>query len=155
MDRRTDERIIYAVVAVVFVALLVWGLAAFHEHRMTKEAGAKAGQLIAKFEEMGWSPTEEQVAVARDQIVSTLGTDGGTICTTARAGARQGVVNLSLAMNAGSPGARPLIVGVKVLEADASVIEIYCPDAWGEFRAFMAGFDFASASSPSPASPSP
>ena len=137
MDRKSEERAILVAIAVVMVVLLVWGLAVFRHQRATEEAVAKAGELIAAFEQKGFPvPTQ-------DQVVRTLGDDGGAVCATASSDNAQALLSLSLAVNAGNPGARPIIVDADIFEGERLVVQIYCPNELPRFEEFVSELETA------------
>lgn len=134
--RFAEHRLIYAIAAIVVAILVIWGLIAFDRAEANAEAEAKADQLIAAFELAGL-PAPEQ-----DQITGTLGTDGGALCELTDEELAQGQLNQNLANGAAHVGLRPVIVDELVIQGEALIIGIYCPEKLPAFQEYVEDLEF-------------
>lgn len=132
MDTQTEHRIIYLGVGVVAIALLIWGVIAFEHRQDSDEARNKADELVEAYKSVDL-PTPENT----DQIVATLGTDGGQVCATATDDLSQALFKLHTFLNASKPGASPVTLDRDVVEGGALIIEVYCPDMLDDYLEFI------------------
>ena len=105
------------------LVLLLGGIAvvSYHGKKESEEATAKAAQLQTALATAGLRvPTT-------DQIVGTLGDDGGAVCFDPGSALRRGVLYGQLTNGAAGPGLRPVIVDNKVVKGQLLIIEVYCP----------------------------
>ena len=125
-----ERRVLYLVVAILVGVLAVVGLFAFRAADETRDAEAKADELIGALEEKGAR------APSRDQVVRVLGDDGGATCANPNDALSRAVLLAQLTNGAAGPGSRPVIADSRVLQGQLLIIEIYCPDLLEEFREF-------------------
>jgi len=129
--------ITYLVLGVIFLLLAVVGLFVFRSATGGVEAQRKADELTAALTEAGLA------VPSRDQIVRTLGTDGGVVCADPSGALGRAALNISLSNGAGGPGQRPVIADENVVQGLATVIGVYCPDELAEFQEFTGKLKFA------------
>jgi hypothetical protein len=100
-----SHRTMYIVIGAVLVVLCVVGLIVYDAAQDNQEAQAKADQLVQQFERAGLP-----VPADTDQIVATLGDDGGAVC--ANPANALGKANLAdqLTNGASFVGRRPVII---------------------------------------------
>jgi hypothetical protein len=134
-DRR-DLFWIYVVCGGVVVILMVLGVIFYNNPTNNTEAKMKASQLIGALDQAGYhSPTTEQV-------VNTLGTDGGAVCANPNKKLSRAIL-LSQLMNGGTgPGQRPVIVDRRVIAGQLLIMKIYCPDQLTMFQSWVTGLKF-------------
>lgn len=121
----------YIVAGVVFVILIVVALLLFHYPQKTAAAQDKAQELISAFELAGLK------APSKQQIVGTLGEDGGNVCKTDFDALIEDNLNMLLTNGAAQVGVRGVIIDAKVLKGEAIVLAVYCPERLPEFEAFV------------------
>ncbi|WP_445402785.1 hypothetical protein ACSMX9_14920 [Streptomyces sp. LE64] len=113
---------IYIGAILLLVALVVIGIVQYEAVRTTNEAQKKAEQLADMLEADGFRRPDPE-AVAR-----TLGTDGGPVCQDPDAALKSALWKVNLSNGATGPGQRPVISDRQVVEAEAIVLGVYCPD---------------------------
>ncbi|GAB3085890.1 hypothetical protein [Isoptericola nanjingensis] len=128
-----ERRTLYVVVTVVVVALVVLGLIFFRSGEQTRDAEAKADQLIAALDAAG-ARTPSQ-----DQVMRVLADDGGAVCANPNEALSRAAYLAQLANGAGGPGARPVIADSRVVRGQVLIMGIYCPDELAEFQEFTDG----------------
>ena len=127
-DRKSD-RTLYWVIGGIVLVLAIIGVLTYSSHQATAEAQDKAQQLTQAFEEAGLPVPADQ-----DIIVRSLGDDGGAVCDNpANALGRATMLDL-MANGASHVGRRPVIVDRRVIQGEALILQIYCPDELQEFR---------------------
>jgi hypothetical protein len=126
-----NRRITYWVLGLIFLVLAGTALLMFSSANRTAEAEQKADQLIAELNAAGLR------APSKDQIVTVLGADGGTMCTDPTGTLRRGVIYGMLTNGAGGPGARPVIADNRVLQGQLIAIKVYCPQWLDDFTKFV------------------
>lgn len=122
---------IYIGAAVILVVLLIIGLITFRSAKSSAEAETKADELIAALGSAGLQ------APPKDQIVRVFGVDGGAVCTHPNASLAKATLYGQMTNGAGGPGQRPVVVDTKLIQGEAQVIKVYCPDKYPEFQAFV------------------
>ncbi len=131
---RGERIVVYVLIGVVFVLLAVVGAIVFDSG--SDEAGAeaddKANQLIAALAEAG----VENVP-SHDQVVNTLGTDGGAVCASPDSELSQATYYSQLVNGAAGPGVRPVIIDERVVRGQVLIMSIYCPDRLDAVRAWL------------------
>ena len=128
---RRERRWIYVTVCIILAGVIVWAILAFSSTRENARAQEKADQLIAALEIAGLDPP------ARDQIVRVLSDDGGSTCESPNDALSQATLLAQLVNGATGPGSRPVIADSKVLQGQAIIIGVYCPDQLDEFNEFV------------------
>lgn len=116
------HRWIYLGSIALLVAMLIAGLLLFAQLHATDRAGEKAKQLSAKLTAAGYPvPTQ-------DQIVRTLGEDGGAVCADPAGALNQAQWTYGMSNGADGPGQRPVLSDRDVVRAEAIVLSVYCPE---------------------------
>jgi len=128
-----ERRVVYVVVAVVVVALVVLGLIFYRSGEQTRDAEAKADQLVAALDAAG-ARTPSQ-----DQVMRVLADDGGAVCANPNDALSRSVYLAQLANGATGPGSRPVIADSRVVQGQLLIMGIYCPDELAEFQEFADG----------------
>lgn len=122
-----DNRLVYALVGILVLALLLVGFLAFDQADDNRVARQKAAQLEQVFEHAGVRGAPSEKVLAR-----SLGTDGGAVCDTSGGDLTQAVLDQQL--SAGGGGARPIVIDKNILNAELAIISVYCPDKAAEFK---------------------
>ena len=118
----SEHRWIYIGSIVVLVAMVVIGLLSFTQLHNTNEAHRKASQLSDTLRAAGY-PVPSQ-----DQIVRTLGSDGGAVCENPTDALVQAQWKYGMSNGAAGPGQRPVLSDRQVVLGEAIVLSVYCPD---------------------------
>jgi hypothetical protein len=124
-----DNRWIYWGIAVILVALAIFGLIAYDAQQDNEEAQAKARQLTQKLEQAGY-PVPADI----DMIVNTLGEDGGAVCDNPADALGKAILADQLTNGASFVGRRPVIADNRFVAGEALILETYCPEKLEEFR---------------------
>jgi hypothetical protein len=128
-----SHRTTYIVVGVVVVVLAIIGLLVYETASDNQDAQAKAQQLTQAFQQAGL-----RVPADTDQIVASLGTDGGAVCANPANALGKATLLDSLANGASFVGRRPVIVDRRIVAGEALILQIYCPD---ELQAYQDKID--------------
>jgi hypothetical protein len=124
----SEHKWIYIGAIVLLVALVVVGLIQYRTVKVDNEATEKANRLAADLNAAGLpSPDTETIARA-------LGTDGGPVCEDPASALKSALWRINLSNGASGPGQRPVIADSQVVEAEAMLLEIYCPDKLDRIR---------------------
>ncbi len=127
----------YWLIGGVLVVLLVAGIVHYRNENHSEEAAKKAAQLTALFEAHGLAVPADQ-----DTIINVLGTDGGPVCANPNDALTQAMLTFNLANGAAGVGIRPIIVSRRVLEGEALILAVYCPDELAEYEDYLDDKDF-------------
>jgi len=122
---------IYITSLVILGALALWAVLAFSSARETQRAKDKADELITALQNAG-ARTPDQ-----DQIVRVLGEDGGATCTDPNEALSRATLFTLLTNGASGPGARPVIADSRLLQGQALIMQVYCPDELEDFQKFV------------------
>jgi hypothetical protein len=127
---RRTRIITYGVLAVAVVILTVAGLLIYQSGEESRDADAKADQLISQLQEFGLrTPSKEQ-------IVRVLGDDGGAVCANPDNALTRAALAAQLVNGAGGPGTRPVIADTRFLQGELAIISVYCPDQVQKFQEY-------------------
>jgi hypothetical protein len=137
---RSERIVIYVLAAVVVIVLAIWAMVAFQRHATTPEAQAKADELIAAFQQAGLP------VPSKDQVVSTLGTDGGAVCRNPANALNRATLYSQFSNGAAQVGVRPVIVSERVVQGEELILQTYCPDQLPAFRDYVGGLKYANVS---------
>jgi hypothetical protein len=137
---RSERILIYIIAAVVVIVLAIWAMVAFQHYAATPEANAKANELIAAFQQAGLP------VPSKEQVVSTLGTDGGAVCANPSNALNRATLYSQFSNGAAQVGVRPVIVPERVVQGEELILKTYCPDQLSEFREYVGGLKYASTS---------
>ena len=118
-----EQRVMYFITASVVVVLAVLGLILYDSAQDNQEAQAKADQLVQEFEAAGLPVPEDT-----DQIVATLGTDGGSVCANPANALGKATLLDQISNGASFVGRRPVIFDRRFVIGEALILQIYCPD---------------------------
>jgi hypothetical protein len=136
-DTDRTRRITFIVLGVIFTILLIVALAVFRSAKSSVASRSKADQLATSFTKTGLPEPD------RDQIIRTLGEDGGAVCSNPDAALKQAVLNGLLVNGAGGPGQRPVLADRKALQGEALIIQTYCPEELPAFTEYVANLDLS------------
>jgi glutamate:GABA antiporter len=117
------SRWIYWAIAGVVVVLIAVGLIAYTQPTNNQEAQQKAQQLEQSFQQAGLP-----VNRSRDDIVNSLGTDGGAVCENPATALGKATLNDLLTNGADFVGRRPVLVDRRILLGEKLILQTYCPD---------------------------
>ncbi|MET8154388.1 hypothetical protein, partial [Actinoplanes sp. NPDC005259] len=106
----TSHRTVYLIFGVAFLVLAGTALLTFQGAQESREADAKADQLISELTAAGAR------APSREQITRVLGDDGGAICANADEALSRGVLYSQITNGAAGPGQRPVIADSKIVQ---------------------------------------
>ncbi|MFG2820089.1 hypothetical protein ACGFX4_11745 [Kitasatospora sp. NPDC048365] len=124
----SQHRWIYIGSIVLLVAMVVIGLLTYTQQKQTNEAARKAGQLADELTAQGYPHPDE------GQIARTLGTDGGAVCENPSGALKTALQKVNMSNGAAGPGQRPIISNARTVEAEAIVLNVYCPEELVEFN---------------------
>ncbi|WP_157845551.1 hypothetical protein [Kitasatospora phosalacinea] len=102
--------------------VVVVGLLSFTQQHDTDESFRRADELVSKLQENG-CPTPD-----REQVARTPGTDGGAVCEDPASALKTGLHRVPMSDGAAGPGQRPVIVASRAVQAEESILGVYCPD---------------------------
>ena len=119
----------YFIIAAVVVVLAVLGVIIYSAAQDDEEAQAKAQQLTQAFEEAGLP-----VPVDTDQIVASLGSDGGAVCDNPANALGKATLLDSDHQRRSFVGRRPVIVDSRFVLGEALILQIYCPDELQDYK---------------------
>ena len=125
------RKAIYITAAVVFIVLVIIGLITFRSAKVNAEAEEKADQLIAALTAAGLPAPPKQ------QITRLLGDDGGAVCTHPNESLARATLYSQFTNGAGGPGQRPVIIDSKIVEGEAEILKVYCPDKYPSYQEFV------------------
>lgn len=135
-EMASRHRWIYIGAIVLLVAMVVIGLLTYTQQRATNEAYRKAEQLSDDLVAAGYHAVPDQGQIAR-----LLGTDGGAVCENPGGTLNNALWKVNLSNGATGPGQRPIVADAKAVEAEAIVLNVYCPDKLDEFRSKVDDLD--------------
>lgn len=124
-----DNRWIYWGIAVILIALAIFGLIAYDAKQDDQEAQAKAQELTQKLEAAGLTPPADL-----DILVATLGNDGGAVCDNPANALGKAILADQLTNGASFVGRRPVIADSRFVAGEALILEVYCPEELEEFK---------------------
>ena len=115
---------------------MVAGVAMYPNRKDTREAHAKARELITALEAAGYTPPKEDV------LVALYGSDGGQAAQdpAAALGRWQYAAQLGTA----GPASREVILDPRFVEAEEIFLSVYAPDQLAGFRDFVKGLKLGS-----------
>ena len=124
-----DHTWLYWTVGTVVVVLAIIGLITYSGNKDYREAQQKAEQLTQKLEAAGLPVPKDQ-----DIITRSLGTDGGAVCDNPASALGKAILNDQIANGADFVGRRPVIIDKRVVQAEALILQTYCPDKVKEYQ---------------------
>jgi len=136
-DPRRRRRVTFIVVGVVVLAALIVGLIAYKRNVNDLASQVKADQLLAQFTAAGL-PTP-----SRDQIVGTLGHDGGAVCANPGNALKKGIRDGLGSNGAGGPGQRPVPIDRELVQGELLILQVYCPNEVTVFERYVRGLKAA------------
>jgi glutamate:GABA antiporter len=128
---------VYLLGGIVLVVLVVIGFAVFSAAKNDQQAHQKAQQLAQEFDKAGLT-----VPASEDQVVRTLGTDGGAICDNPATALGKATLNDQIDNGADFVGRRPVRVDPIVVQGEELVLKVYCPDKLADFQHKIDGLKY-------------
>ncbi|MGW6914451.1 hypothetical protein ACWGB8_11615 [Kitasatospora sp. NPDC054939] len=122
------HRWIYVGSIVLLVGMLITGLLTYSQLHETNQANQKAQELSGKLSAAGYP------APSQDQIVHTLGDDGGAVCEDPGDALKRAQWKNAMSNGASGPGQRPVLSDREVVQAEAIVLSVYCPDELADIQ---------------------
>ncbi|GIF41417.1 hypothetical protein [Actinoplanes xinjiangensis] len=113
--------LLYTLSGLTVVLFAGIGLITYSNDYQAAQATGKAQQLQAELSAAGLR------APSTEQLVNTLGADGGAVCLDPDDALRRGILHGQLTNGAGGPGQRPVIADNKVVQGQLLIIKVYCP----------------------------
>jgi hypothetical protein len=124
-----DQRLLFWIIGGVVVLLAIIGLITYSGQKADDEAQQKAQQLTQAFRQAGLP-----VPVNQDIFTRSLGTDGGAVCDNPASALGRATLLDQLVNGASTVGRRPVIVDRSILQGQALIMQVYCPDKLQEYR---------------------
>ncbi|MFE1289481.1 hypothetical protein [Streptomyces sp. NPDC058751] len=118
----SEHKWIYWGAIVVLLGLVVAGLVRYAAITTNNQATSKANQLADAAEEAGLPRPDTEL------IASVLGDDGGLVCDDPASALKSALWKINVSNGAAFVGQRPVIGDGRALRAEATIIEIYCPE---------------------------
>jgi len=118
----SEHKWIYYGAIVVLLGLVVAGLVRYSAITTNNKAVSKANQLADAAVEAGLPRPDTEL------IASLLGTDGGLVCDDPASALKSALWKINVSNGAAFVGQRPVIGDGRALRAEATIIEIYCPE---------------------------
>ena len=134
---RTTRMITYGLLGIGVLLLMLTGLLIFQSGEASRDADAKADQLIAQLQEFGLRTP------SKDVIVQVLGDDGGAVCANPDNALTKAALAAQLVNGAGGPGTRPVIADTRILQGELAIVSVYCPDRLEEIQEYKDSLDTA------------
>ena len=124
-----SHRTMYIVIGAVVVVLAIVGLFLYDAAQDNQEAQAKAEQLTQAFTRAGLP-----VPADTDQIVATLGDDGGAVCENPANALGKAILADQLTNGASFVGRRPVIADHRFVAGEALILQVYCPEKLEKYQ---------------------
>jgi glutamate:GABA antiporter len=121
-DHRNHAWLYWAIGAVVVILIIV-GLLTYSSQKNDAQSQQKAQQLEQKFQQAGLP-----VPASQDEIINSLGTDGGAVCENPANALGQATLNSLMTNGADFVGQRPVVFDRQVLAGEALILQTYCPE---------------------------
>jgi hypothetical protein len=118
----TSNRWLYWTIGAVVVILAVIGLVTYRSAENDQTAQAKAQELTVKLQAAGLTAPHQEV------LIRSFGTDGGAVCANPANALGKATMFGLLTNGASFVGQRPIIADGSILQAEALVLQTYCPD---------------------------
>ncbi|MEU4163628.1 hypothetical protein [Actinoplanes sp. NPDC026670] len=125
--------LLYTICGATVVLFAGIGLITYSNDYQADKAAEKAAQLQAELTAAGLR------VPSTEQIVNTLGADGGAVCLDPDDALRRGILYGQLTNGAGGPGLRPVIADNKVVQGQLLIIKVYCPTYLEPFQEVVDG----------------
>jgi hypothetical protein len=124
-----EHRWMYWAIGAVVVVLLVIGLVTYSGNKADRQAQQKAEQLTQALQKAGLPVPKNQ-----DIITRSLGTDGGNVCDNPASTLGKATLNDQITNGADFVGRRPVIIDKRVVQAEALILQTYCPDKLEDYK---------------------
>jgi len=118
----SEHKWIYWGAIIVLLGLVVAGLVRYSAITTNNKAVSKANQLADAAVEAGLPRPDTEL------IAGLLGTDGGLVCDDPASALKSALWKINVSNGAAFVGQRPVIGDGRALRAEATIIEIYCPE---------------------------
>jgi hypothetical protein len=125
----SGHRTMYIAIGAVVVVLAIIGVIVYDAAQDNQEAQAKAQQLTQAFERAGLP-----VPADTDQVVATLGDDGGAVCANPANALGKAALLDQITNGASFVGRRPVIFDRRFVVGEALILQIYCPEELPAYR---------------------
>ncbi|BEL04875.1 hypothetical protein Q0Z83_030660 [Actinoplanes sichuanensis] len=120
--------LLYSICGVTVLLFAGIGLITYSNDYQADKAAEKAAQLQAELSAAGLR------VPSTEQIVNTLGADGGAVCLDPDDALRRGILYGMISNGAGGPGQRPVIADKRVVQGQLLIIKVYCPTYLESFQ---------------------
>ncbi|MFD5522146.1 hypothetical protein [Streptomyces sp. NPDC127066] len=118
----SEHKWIYYGAIVVLLGLVVAGLVRYSAITTNNRATTKANELADAAVAAGLPRPDTEL------IAGLLGTDGGLVCNDPASALKSALWKINVSNGAAFVGQRPVIGDGRALRAEATIIEIYCPE---------------------------
>ncbi|MER5199383.1 hypothetical protein ACWD3J_40110 [Streptomyces sp. NPDC002755] len=118
----SEHKWIYIGAIIVLLVLVVIGLIRYATIATSSRAATKANELADAAEAAGLPRPDTS------QIADLLGTDGGLVCDDPASALKSALWKINVSNGAAFVGQRPVIGDSRALRAEATILEIYCPE---------------------------
>ena len=122
------QRWMYGAIATFVIVLVVIGLITYSGNKRTEEATAKAQQLTQELQSRGLGVPDEDI------LVRSFGTDGGNVCENPASALGRATLYDQLTNGASFVGRRAVIIDGRILQGEAAILSVYCPDKLAEYQ---------------------
>lgn len=130
------ERWMYGAIGAFVVVLAVIGLITYSGNKRSEEATQKAQQLSQELESRGLGVPDEDI------LVRSFGTDGGNVCENPASALGKATLYDQLTNGASHVGRRAVIIDERILQGEAAILQVYCPDKLAAYEEKLADLKF-------------
>lgn len=117
------------IITLIVVGLATGGVFAYKQGQNNQVAESKANQVTALFARHGLS-----VPVDHETLIAVLGDNGGSVCDDPNSALSKALQNEQLANGGATVGSRPTRVDRNVVEGEALILQVYCPQQLPAFE---------------------
>jgi hypothetical protein len=133
MMEEKSHKWIYITLIVVIVALMVAGALLYRDQKQSKEAQAKARELITKLNAAGLKAPSEATAAR------LFGVDGGPYAENPDEELLQS--QYAWQLGTAGPASRPVILDPDFVKSAEIFVSVYAPDKLAGFQEFVSGLE--------------
>src|SRR5271165_1755132 len=117
------------IIALIVVGLAIGGVFAYKQGQNNQVAESKANQVTALFARHGLT-----VPVDHKTLIAVLGDNGGSVCDDPNSALSKALQDEQLANGGATVGSRPTRVDRNVVEGEALILQVYCPQQLPAFE---------------------
>ena len=117
------------IIALIVIGLAIGGVFAYKQGQNNQVAQSKANQVTALFARHGLT-----VPVDHKTLIVVLGDNGGSVCADPNSALSKALQDEQLANGGATVGSRPTRVSRSVVEGEALILQVYCPQQLPAFE---------------------